>query len=82
MKQKKPIRKKLTLSLSEREAQLLALYAADQGATKSVAVRRLLRTALADYSKKIATQEPKNQLGLFDSIQYDIFNNTSKGGDD
>lgn len=79
---KKPIRKKLTLSLSERESQLLALYAADQGTTKTVAVRRLLKAALTEYSVKIASQEPANQLGLFDSIQYDIFNNTSKGGDE
>ena len=79
---KKPIRKKLTLSLSERESQLLSLYAADQGTAKSVAVKRLLKTALSEYAKKLSTQEPANQLGLFDSIQYDIFNNTSKGGEE
>lgn len=80
-KKKAPKKKKLTLVLSEREYNVLKLYAEEQGITKPDAVRRVLRQQLADYAKSLANATPRNQLDLFDSVQIDIFDQTTKTED-
>ena len=45
------------------------------------AVRRMVREALKQYKSVSSNAEPLNQLGLFDTVQVDIFNNTSKSID-
>ena len=69
--------KKLTLTLSERDAAALVRYATQHKLTRAVAARRMIHEALASWHET-ADAEPHNQLGLFDSIQIDIFNQTHK----
>jgi len=74
--------KKITITLSEKEGDWLSLYAQDLGISRPAVVRRLVREGLRQYkSMRGGRIEPKNQLDLFDSIQVDIFNNTSKTED-
>ena len=74
---KKPTKKKkISFALPEREGEMLARYAKEKGISRPAAVRRMVRTALQQHS------EPQNQLGLFDVVQIDIFNSTSKVNND
>lgn len=76
---KKPTkRKKISFTLPEREGEILSLYAKENGISRPAAVRRMVRTALQQYSSALRHAEPRNQLGLFDVVQIDIFNSTSK----
>lgn len=70
---KKPARKKIHFTLPERDAAKLSAYAKDHGVSRPVAVRRIVKAALKEYSPVRPPVEPKNQLGLFDGIQSDIF---------
>ncbi len=71
--------RKITITLSEKEGEWLSLYAQEIGSTRPAVVRRLVREGLRQYkSMRGGHLEPKNQLDLFDAIQVDIFNNTSK----
>lgn len=73
--------KKITITLSEKEGEWLSLYAQDLGISRPDVVRRLVREGLKQYkSIRGGNFEPDNQLNLFDSIQVDIFNNTTKTG--
>lgn len=82
MDSKKQVKKikKVSISLPEREAELLALYAQEAGISRPKAAHRIVREFLRQYKEHRGESalQPKNQLGLFDSIQIDIFNNTSK----
>ena len=73
--------KKISITLPEREGEMLKLYAKENGTTKPAAVRRMVIAALRQYKSNAAKHQPKNQLELFDTIQVDIFNNTSKLSD-
>ena len=77
---KKPRVKRYTVALSESEVRRLTLYADEAGTDRPTALHRLLsqslRDAVADISA--ANRQATNQLGLFDSVQIDIFNNTHK----
>ena len=73
---KKKNKVKVTVTLSSREGDLLTLYAKDNGTTRPAAIHRFVREALKDYHPQ--KKEPSNQLTLFDSLQVDIFSNTSK----
>jgi len=74
--------KKITITLSEKEGEWLSLYAQDLGISRPAVVRRMVREGLRQYKAMRGGHiEPKNQLDLFDSIQVDIFNNTSKTDD-
>lgn len=74
--------KKITITLSEKEGEWLSIYSQDLGISRPAVVRRLVREGLREYkSLRGGRIEPENQLGLFDSIQVDIFNNTSKTDD-
>ncbi len=73
--------KKISITLPEREGEVLKVYAKELGITRPAAVKRIVRETLKQYKTAVAKAEPKNQLGLFDSLQVDIFNNTSKTSD-
>lgn len=77
---KTPKRYKMSISLSAKEKEVLALYAAEQGVTRGVALRRIVKQELKAFLCNHATAPatPANQLDIFDSVQIDIFNNTSK----
>jgi len=77
-KSKKPKLKKYTLTLTESEVRRLTAYAEDSGIDRPVALHRIVSQMLRQYSLAPATRHDKRQLGLFDSVQIDIFNNTSK----
>ena len=77
MKVKKPKQKKYVLTLSEREALRLGRYADAVGVSRPWALQRLMKQALREVADLPAEKENANQLGLFDTLQIDIFNNTS-----
>lgn len=77
-KPKKPRQKKYTLTLSEPEVRRLTAYAEDCGVERPVALHRIVSQMLRQYSLAPASKHDKRQLGLFDSVQIDLFNNTSK----
>lgn len=70
--------KKVSFTLSQRDYAALAFMAKAEGTTKAVAMRKVLHDALQEYAKNVEKKETKNQLGLFDTLQIDIFNNTSR----
>lgn len=78
MNDKHPKKKKMSISLSEQEREMLSLYAAEMGVSRPVALRRIVKRQLNDYMHNKGTATPPNQLDIFDSVQIDIFNNTSK----
>ena len=77
-KSKRPKTKKYTLTLSEPEMRRLTAYAEAGGMERPVALHHIVSQALRDYNVSSATRHDKRQLGLFDSVQIDIFNNTQK----
>lgn len=70
-------KKKYVIALSEREMQALSDYAIEMDVTRPLALRSIVKTYLKEYEKRSITHVPDNQLSLFDSIQLDIFNNTT-----
>ena len=58
----------------------LTVYAASSGVDRPTALARLVRQALRDAASgiQVGSERDINQLGLFDSVQIDIFNNTTK----
>ncbi len=70
--------KKISFTLPEREGEMLKSYAAELGISRQTAVKRMVREALKQYKASSLSSEPRNQLGLFDTLQIDIFNNASK----
>ena len=81
MNRKPTKKKKITFTLPEREGEVLSLYAKENGISRPAAVRRMVRAALHQYYSALSHAEPRNQLGLFDVVQIDIFNSTSKVND-
>lgn len=77
-KEKKSKAKKYTLTLSERESVRLAVYANSCGISRPQALQRLMKQAMRQLAAVPDDQHDANQLGLFDTLQIDIFNNTSK----
>lgn len=78
MTMKKPKQKKYVLTLSEREALRLSRYADAIGVSRPLALQRLVKQALRQAADVPAGKEDSNQLGLFDTLQIDIFNNASR----
>lgn len=71
--------KKLAITLSGRDVAILQRYASDNGVTKAVAIKRMVRQFLADFEQRNPMPEvDDNQIGLFDSMQTDIFGNLTK----
>ena len=77
-KETKPKLKRYTLTLSEPEVRRLTAYAAENGIERPVALHRIVSQALRAYETTPPDRHDKRQLGLFDSVQIDIFNNTTK----
>lgn len=77
MKVKKPKQKKYVLTLTEREALRLGRYADAVGVSRPLALQRLVKQALRQAADVPAGKVDSNQLGLFDTLQIDIFNNTT-----
>lgn len=78
-----PVRKvqkkqKFSISLSPKEREMLTLYAEDQGISRPAALLRMVKRQLREYAHSRGEIAPANQLDIFDSVQIDIFNNTSK----
>lgn len=80
MKKKKGQKKakKITIALSSRDYEKLTRYAKQKNISRPLAAKRLLRSQLALLTMEKVTKQPKNQLGLFDSLQIDIFDKVSK----
>jgi len=58
----------------------LTYYASTVGVDRPTALHRLVSKSLRNATDSLGpdTSIPENQLGLFDSMQIDIFNNTHK----
>ena len=78
MKKKTNKGKKVEVTLWEHDLRLLQRYSEQTGLSRAVAIRHLVREGLKELDLPVNVPEAKNQLGLFDSMQIDIFNNTSK----
>lgn len=72
--------RKYTITLSECEMRRLTAYAASCGVDRPAALGRLVRQSLREAAAGLQSDAAQdlNQLGLFDTLQIDIFNNTSK----
>lgn len=72
-------RKKYVVSLDECEMRRLSAYAAECGVERPAALMRLIRQSLRQVSASSSmVSDNENQLRLFDTVQIDIFNNTTK----
>ncbi len=76
-KTKKPKVKKYTLVLSEQEVLRLTAYAESSGIDRPTALHRIVSQTLREYAAAPVCKVDKKQLGLFDTLQIDIFNNTA-----
>lgn len=70
--------KRYTLMLNEVEMRRLKAYAADNGLSRPVALHRIVASTLRAYTPNPQPVYDERQLGLFDTMQIDIFNNTTK----
>ena len=77
-KKKKTARRKVILSLSVRDYEKLTLLAQRQQVSRPLLARRMVRAQLAVAAIEAKPEAARNQLGLFDSVQIDIFEGTSK----
>lgn len=80
MKKKKSTKKakKVIVTLSARDYDKLTLLAQKQSVSRPLVAKRLLRAQLSTLALEKQQKQSENQLGLFDSMQIDIFNGTSK----
>ncbi len=72
--------RRYTVTLSECEVRRLTSYAERADIDRPTALHRLLSQSLREATSALANAAHKDekQLGLFDSVQIDIFNNTHK----
>ena len=57
----------------------ITLYAESNGVERTVALHRLVKQSLRNAASSVVVdRSDANQLGLFDTLQIDIFNNTVK----
>lgn len=71
--------RRYTIALSECEVRRLTRYADASGIDRPTALHRLLSQSLRNaVTDNNANLPDPGQLGLFDSVQIDIFNNTHK----
>ncbi|MBR4506021.1 MAG: hypothetical protein IKP21_04530 [Bacteroidales bacterium] len=79
MKNEKVKARRYTVALSECEMRRLTVYAAQCGVDRPTALSRLLRQSLREVAAGVKSDNvDEKQLGLFDALQIDIFNNTTK----
>lgn len=76
-KSKKTHHKRYTVSLSEMDVRRLTAYADSSGIDRPTALHRLLKQSLRENSAAVPGKVDKKQLGLFDTLQIDIFNNAN-----
>lgn len=76
-KEKKPKLKRYTLTLTELDVYRLGAYADSCGIDRPTALHRLMKQSLRQFAAAPADKGDTNQLGLFDTLQIDIFDNTS-----
>ena len=62
----KPKVKKFSIMLSEKETTMLTRYAKGNHCTRPVAIKRIVKAALKNYSSLPHEEVSKNQLNLFD----------------
>ncbi len=77
-KGKKKKGRKLVIALSERDSRILFAEAQRRGVRCNIAARQLLHVQLQQCTHELESSVADNQLNLFDAVQIDIFNNTSK----
>ncbi|MBO4307460.1 MAG: hypothetical protein J5848_04030 [Bacteroidales bacterium] len=65
--------KKIVVNLSERDFVKIGEYAKIHRTSRSIAAKRMLHMQLAALQSTKSDNAPKNQLGLFDSVQLNIF---------
>lgn len=72
--------KRYTIALTECEMRRLTAYADAADTDRPTALHRLVSRSLRDVTASMSLdgKVDENQLGLFDSVQLDIFNNTHK----
>ena len=75
-KKNKP--KKVVVTLSARDYAKLSAYSRSKNTSRPLAAKRLLHAKLAETDLNATPQNIKNQLSIFDIMQIDIFNGTSK----
>ena len=68
--------KRIVVTLSSRDYEKLSEIARRDKATRPVIAKRLIRNQLATITIEKQQKVVANQLGLFDTLQIDIFNNT------
>ena len=78
LKKKKIKNKRIDFMLSASDYEALQQYAKEIGCGVAVAARRAVKCLIDEYRKGAAAAVSKNQLSIFDSIQTDIFNGSSK----
>ncbi len=76
-KPKKPKLRRYTVALTELDVRRLNAYADSSGIDRPTALHRLIKQSLRDNAAALPDKVDKNQLGLFDTLQIDIFDNTS-----
>ncbi|MBP3762563.1 MAG: hypothetical protein J6I49_01635 [Bacteroidales bacterium] len=69
--------KRYTVTLSECEMRRLTAYADSNAIDRPTALHRLVRQSLRENAAAVQGRVDKKQLGLFDTLQIDIFDNTT-----
>lgn len=64
---------RIAISVSDRDFELLKLYATSKNTTKGHVVKQLLHVELQKFKSSIGGLPVENQLNLFISPQTDIF---------
>lgn len=70
---KKNKRHRIAFSISDRDYELLTLYAASKNTTKGHIAKQVLHSELLNFKKSIGELPAENQLSLFNAHQTDIF---------
>ena len=72
-KNNKTKKHRLAISISDRDFELLKLFAASKSITKGQAVKQLLHSEMQKFKSTIGDLPIENQLNLFVAPQTDIF---------
>lgn len=64
---------RIVISVSERDFELLKLYAASKSITKGMAVKQMVHSEMQKFKSTIGSLPIENQLNLFVAPQTDIF---------
>lgn len=71
------LKKRYTVTLSDIELRRLSAYAQQSGIDRPTALHRIVSQSLRQVVLSADNKHDANQLGLFDSLQIDIFNNAA-----